>query len=138
MLARAGFATADAGMLALVGPSGQEANIAMFAGDFLVSVHVGVSPAPAVSWGEDHDGLKLFPKAVLGRQSDERRLETAGWLSLERWARQRSNRLASRRAGFGARSRARRRAAQQVGAGAQGRIRPRKGAWRAHAPGCPG
>ena len=41
----------------------------MFADDFLASVHVGVSPAPAVAWSEDHDGLQLFLKAVLGRQS---------------------------------------------------------------------
>ena len=69
LLAHAGFVTIDAGMLTLVGPPGQEANIAVFAGDFLLSVRVGVSPAPAVAWGEDHDGLKLFLKAVLGRQS---------------------------------------------------------------------
>ena len=46
LLARAGFAELDAGVLKLAGPSGQEASIAAFAGDFFVSVHVGSSPTP--------------------------------------------------------------------------------------------
>ena len=54
-------------MLTLVEPSGQGADIAVFADDFLVSVHVGVSPAPAVAWGEDHDGLQLFLRTATVR-----------------------------------------------------------------------
>ena len=106
LLARAGFATVDAGILALVGPSGQEANIAVFAEEFLVSVHFGGSPAPAVAWGEVHGGLELFLEAALGRQFDKRLRK-----SLECWARQRTGRLAIQRAGVGTRRRARRRAA---------------------------
>ena len=69
LLARTGFATTDAGVLAFVGPSGQEASTPVLAGDFLVSLHVGVSPATKDSWwvwSEDREGLLLFLKAILG------------------------------------------------------------------------
>ena len=46
LLARAGYATVDAGVLALAGSSGQKACIVAFADDFFVSVHVSSSPTP--------------------------------------------------------------------------------------------
>ena len=54
-------------MLALVGPTVQEAKIGILAGDFLVFMHTGFSPAAAVSWSEDHEGFQLFPGAALDR-----------------------------------------------------------------------
>ena len=65
LIARAGFVTTHAGVLALVGPTGQEADIALLAGDFFVFMQTGVSLAAAVSWCEDHEGLKLSLEAVL-------------------------------------------------------------------------
>ena len=71
LLAHTEFATTDAVLFALVGPSEQEAYIAVLADDFIVSMHVGVSPATAISWSEGHKGSKLLLKVLLGRQSDE-------------------------------------------------------------------
>ena len=69
MLARTGFATTDAGPLVFVGPSGHEASISVLADDFFVCLHVGASPATEDSWwlwSEDHEGLLLFLRAVIG------------------------------------------------------------------------
>mmetsp|Transcript_23590 Transcript_23590/g.53217 ORF Transcript_23590/g.53217 Transcript_23590/m.53217 type:complete len:125 (+) Transcript_23590:423-797(+) len=121
-------------MLALLEPPRQEANTAVFVDDFLVSVRVGISPATAVLWGEDHGRLQPLPSVALGRKSDGQLLETAGWLSLERWARQRSNAGPARSApGHGVE-----RATAKRNKLAQGRIHPREGVGRAHTPGCPG
>ena len=65
-------------------------------------MHTGISPAAAVTWSEDSEGLQLFLEAVLrrktgGRMPESAELDAAGWTSLDRWARQREDLLASRR-----------------------------------------
>ena len=91
-----------AGALAVTGPAGQEANIALLDDGLLVVVCTGISPAAAVTWSEGRVGLLLFLEAVLSRQSpgqtpEAAGLDVAGWASLERLAGQRAHLLASRR-----------------------------------------
>ena len=79
-----------AGALALTGPTGQEANIALLANDFLVFVNTGISPAAAVIWSEVREGLQLFLEAALSRATagqtlEAAELEAADWTPLGRW-----------------------------------------------------
>ena len=68
LLARAVFATLNAGVLELLGLPGQEASTAALAGDLFVSVHAGSSPALTAVWSEDREELKGFLEATFDRQ----------------------------------------------------------------------
>ena len=91
-----------AGTLAINGPFGQEARIAVLTDDFLVGLRVGASATAEDSWwawSEDRDGLLLFLETILDRQADWVLLSPAAWPSLEHWARQRAGRPARQHTG---------------------------------------
>ena len=67
LLAKAGFAPVDAGLLTPVGPSVQQASAAAFTNDCSLSVHIDSPPTSTIVWGEDDEGPQGFLRATLVR-----------------------------------------------------------------------